>query len=73
MWPVSELQYLDRQTRKLLTMSRALHPRTDVDHLYMPRSRGVEALKVLKMWSRRSSVECMSTLLIVRIPGYRLC
>jgi len=45
MWPVSELQYLDRRTRKLLTMSRALHPRVDVDHLYMPRCRGGRGLK----------------------------
>jgi len=45
MWPVSELQYLDCRTRKLLTMSRALHLRADVDRLCMPRSRGGRGLK----------------------------
>jgi len=44
-WPVSEFQYLDHRTRKLLTMSRALRPRADMDCLYMPRSHGGRGLK----------------------------
>ena len=35
-WTVEELGKIDGKTRKLMTMNRALHPRADVDRLYLP-------------------------------------
>ena len=32
-----ELKQMDQRTRKLMTMHKALHPRDDVDRLYVPR------------------------------------
>ena len=36
----SELQAIDRKTRKLFTIYGALHPKSDVDRLYIPRKGG---------------------------------
>ena len=36
-WRKSELQAIDRKTRKLFTIYGALHPQSDVDRLYIPR------------------------------------
>ena len=36
-WTRSELPELDRKTRKLLTIHGALHPRSNVSRLYLPR------------------------------------
>ena len=36
-WRKNELQAIDRKTRKLFTMYGALHPKSDVDRLYIPR------------------------------------
>ena len=36
-WRKSELQAIDRKTRKLFTINGALHPKSDVDKLYIPR------------------------------------
>ena len=36
-WTKTELQSIDGKTRKLLTMHNGLHPRSDVDRLYIPR------------------------------------
>ena len=35
-WNGAELTQLARRTRKLMTMHNALHPKTNVDHLYIP-------------------------------------
>ena len=43
-WRNSELQAIDRKTRKLLTIYRALHPKSDVDRLYIPRKEGGRGL-----------------------------
>ena len=43
-WTNAELESLDRQTRKLMTMHGALHPKSDVDRLYLPRSEGGRGL-----------------------------
>ena len=40
----SELQALDRKTRKLFTTYGALHPKSDVDRLYIPRKEGGRGL-----------------------------
>ena len=43
-WRKSELQPIDSKTRKLLTIYGALHPKSDVDRLYIPRKEGGRAL-----------------------------
>ena len=39
-----ELKQMDQKTRTLMTMHRALHPRDDVDRLYVSRKEGGRAL-----------------------------
>ena len=43
-WTKAELQSIDGKTRKLLTMHNGLHPRSDVDRLYIPRKDGGRGL-----------------------------
>ena len=46
-WTQDELKTGDRKTRKLLTMHGALHPRADVDRLYVSRKNGGRGLMSL--------------------------
>ena len=39
-WRKSELQAIDRKTRNLFTIYGSLHPKSDVDRLYIPRKEG---------------------------------
>ena len=39
-WARDELKQMDQRTRKLMTMHKALHPRDDVDRLYVSRKEG---------------------------------
>ena len=43
-WRKSELEAIDRKTRKLFTIYGVLHPKLDVDRLYMPRKEGGRGL-----------------------------
>ena len=43
-WRESELKSIDRKTRKYLTMYGAMHPKSDVDRLYMKRKEGGRGL-----------------------------
>ena len=43
-WRKSELQAIDRKTRKLFTIYGALYPKSDVDRLYIPRKEGRRGL-----------------------------
>ena len=43
-WRKNELQAIDRKTRKLFTIYGALHPKSDVDRLYIPRKEGGRGL-----------------------------
>ena len=43
-WRIHELKELDRKTRKLLAMHKALHPKSDVDRLYVSREEGGRGL-----------------------------
>ena len=43
-WRKSELQAIDRKTRKLFTMYGVLHTKSDVDKLYIPRKEGERGL-----------------------------
>ena len=47
-WKNSELHSMDRMTRKVLNMYQALHPRSNVDRLYLPRSEGGKDLLSLE-------------------------
>ena len=40
-----ELTQLDRRTRKLMTILSALHPKSNVDRLYIPRKEGGRGLQ----------------------------
>ena len=48
-WKESELKNVDRKSRKTMTMYGALHPKSDVDRLYIKRKEGARGLM---------SVEC---------------
>ena len=43
-WTREELKQMDQRTRKLITMHKALHPRDDVDRLYVSRKEGGRGL-----------------------------
>jgi hypothetical protein len=43
-WCKTELEKMDRKTRKMLTMYGALHPKSDVDRLYLTRKKGGRGL-----------------------------
>ena len=43
-WTRDELKHIDQRTRKLMTMHKALHPRDDVDRLYVSRKEGGRGL-----------------------------
>ena len=43
-WTRDELKQMDQRTRKLMTMHKALHPRDDVDRLYVQRKEGGRGL-----------------------------
>ena len=43
-WTRDELKQMDQRTRKLMTMHKALHPRDDVDRLYLSRKEGERGL-----------------------------
>ena len=47
-WKKSELRNMVRKTRKVLNMYQALHPRSNVDRLYLPRSEGGKGLLSLE-------------------------
>ena len=43
-WTRDELKQMDQRTRKLMTMHKALHPRDDIDRLYVSRKEGGRGL-----------------------------
>ena len=47
-WTLEEINGLDIRTRKLMTMHKALHPKSDVDRLYLPRRVGGRGLLNIK-------------------------
>ena len=47
-WTRDELKQMDQITRKLMTMHKALHPRDDVDRLYVSKKKGKEDLPASK-------------------------
>ena len=47
-WTREDRKQMDQRTRKLMTMHKALHPRDDVDRLYVSRKEEEEDLTALK-------------------------
>ena len=43
-WKTDELKMLDRKTRKMMTLYGALHPKSDVDRVYLARQKGRRGL-----------------------------
>ena len=43
-WNKEELQELDRKSRKIMTMNKELHPRSDIARIYVPRKKGGRGL-----------------------------
>ena len=60
-WTRDELKQMDLRTRKLMTMHKALHPRDDVDRLYVSRKEGGRGL---------ASIEDSVEALIQQIEDY---
>ena len=46
-WKISELKKIDTKTRKLLNMHKMLHPKADVEKLYIPRKVGGRGLIIV--------------------------
>ena len=44
-WTKEELKEMDRKTRKMLSLNRALHVRSNVNRLYLPRNKGGRGLQ----------------------------
>ena len=51
-WKVDELKKIDRTTRKTFTMYGVLHPKSDIDQLYLKRKHGGRGLINIKMCVR---------------------
>ena len=45
---MEELRELDQMTRKQMNMYKPLHPRSDIDRLYVPREKGGRGLRSLE-------------------------
>ena len=55
-WTITDLQRLDRKTRKLLTANRMLHPKADVDRLYLPRRDGDRGMIQIELSYRTTTI-----------------
>ena len=66
-WTVSELREMDRKTRKLMTINRALNPKADVDRLYVSRDEGGRGMVSIEECVRIE--ECSLSDYMKRIEG----
>lgn len=55
-WKLSEIKKLDTKTRKLLTMGKMHHPRSDIDRLYLPRARGRRGLTHVELSYKTTTI-----------------
>ena len=71
-WTKDELKQIDRRTRKMIAMHRGMHPRSDVDRMYVEREKGGRGLMSveetvkyeshsLKKYAEASSVRVISS------------
>jgi len=49
-WSQSELDDIDRKSKKLLTIHKGFHPKADIHRLYLPRKVGGRGLLMLSRW-----------------------
>lgn len=61
-WNLSELKRLDSKIRKQLTCNRMLHPKSDVDRLYLPRNIGGRGMIQLELSYKTSTIGLSSYL-----------
>ena len=61
-WSLTEIKKVDTKIRKLLTMHRMHHPKSDVNRLYLPRKEGGRGLVQLEL-SLKTSIIGMDTYL----------
>ena len=47
-WTREELKQMDKRTRKLMIMHKALHPRNDINRIYVSRREGRRGLASIK-------------------------
>ncbi|CAH2018627.1 unnamed protein product [Acanthoscelides obtectus] len=47
-WTLDDIRQMDRKTRKLMTTHNILHPKADIDRLYVPRKKGGRGLKQIE-------------------------
>ena len=52
-WNKEKLQGIDRKSRKIMTMNKELHPRSDVARIYVPRKKGGRGLTSCESCVRR--------------------
>ena len=55
-WNLSELKQIGTKIRKQLTCNRMYHPKSDVDRLYVPRSKGGRGMMQLELSYKRSTI-----------------
>ena len=55
-WNLRELKKIDTKIREQLTCGRMHHPKSDVDRLYMPRSKGGRGMIQLELSYKTSTV-----------------
>ena len=55
-WKLSEIKKLDTKSRKLLTMGKMHHPRSDVDRLYLPRARSRRGLTHVELSCKTTTI-----------------
>ena len=76
-WNKEELHEIDRKSRKILTMNKELHPRSDVSRIYVPRKTEGRGLTSCKSYRRReenilsSYVRNIQEVLLKKV-GYQL-
>ena len=51
-WIIEELKRMDTKTRKIMTIHGAIHPKSDVDRIYVPRGKGSRGL-ISSEWCTR--------------------
>ena len=56
-WTKTELQSIDGKTRKLLTTHNGLHPRSDVDRLYISRKVGGRGLAIATVKDMKKNIQ----------------
>ena len=62
---MEELRELDQMTRKQMNIYKSLHPRSDIDRLYVPRKkggRGLQSLEDLVMIEETSLAEYVNNI-----------